>query len=113
MLPGPNESTTGHSGAEHHSPPEDNFPDYTRTTRTHVGESIEDTRNWPGIVLVALGLVGLGLTLTAAGYGFAGWAVIGAVATVLLLVVGVLLVVFEHRRLKAREGMRLHDQAGH
>ncbi|KAA8886121.1 hypothetical protein F3087_26325 [Nocardia colli] len=113
MLPGPNESTTGHSGAEHHGDPDDNFPDYTRTSRAHVGESIEDARNWPGIILVALGLVGLGLTLTAAGYGFGGWAIIGAIATVALIVVGVLLVVLEHRRLKNREGLSLTDQAGH
>ncbi|KIA60056.1 hypothetical protein [Nocardia vulneris] len=113
MLPGPNESTTGHSGAEHHGRPEENFPDYTRTSRTHVGESIADTRNWPGIVLVALGLVGLGLTLTAAGYGFEGWAIIGAIATVLCFAVGVLVVVAEHRRLKAKEGKQLSDPAGH
>ncbi|QIS04457.1 hypothetical protein F5X71_20895 [Nocardia brasiliensis] len=113
MIPGPNESTTGHSGAEHHGHPVENFPDYNRTARTHVGESIADTRNWPGIVLVALGLVGLGLTLTAAGYGFEGWAVIGAIATVLCFAAGILLVVAEHRRLKAKEGRQLSDQAGH
>ncbi|WP_405164943.1 hypothetical protein OG203_07475 [Nocardia sp. NBC_01499] len=113
MLPGPDETTAGHSGAEHHGGPDDNFPDHTRTTRTHAGESIEDTRNWPGIILVALGLVGLGLTLTAAGYGFAGWAIIGAIATVVCVGLGVLLVVAEHRRLKNREGLKLSDPAGH
>ncbi|MFI9405060.1 hypothetical protein [Nocardia sp. NPDC052316] len=113
MLPGPDETTTGHGGAEHHGRPDDNFPDYTRTSRAHVGESIEDARNWPGIILVAIGLVGLGLTLTAAGYGFEGWAIIGAIATVACMVAGVLVIVLEHRRLKNRAGLGLTDQAGH
>ncbi|WP_378730975.1 hypothetical protein [Nocardia brasiliensis] len=114
MLPGPNETTSGHGGAEHHGrPDEDNFPDYTRTSRSHVGESIEDTRNWPGIILVGLGLVGLGLTLTAAGYGFEGWALIGGIATVVCLVVGFAWVILEHRRVKNQEGRGLSDPAGH
>lgn len=47
-----------------------------------------------GIVLVAL-------TLTAAGYGFAGWAVTAAIGCVLCLGVGALLIVAEHRSIKA------------
>lgn len=93
--------------------PVHSFPDEPRTTRTHAGETIEDTRNWPGIIMVALGLVGLALTLTAAGYGFRGWAIIGGIATAVLLVGGVGIVLAEHRRVKIREGTTLTDQRGH
>ncbi|MET7771929.1 hypothetical protein [Nocardia sp. NPDC005366] len=92
---------------------EENFPDYTRTTRTHAGESIEDTRNWPGMFLAAAGIVAIALTLTAAGYGFAGWAVIGAIVAVLCLAGGVLLVWAEHRRVQKNQDQRQFDDHGH
>ncbi|WP_405182219.1 hypothetical protein OG225_14835 [Nocardia sp. NBC_01377] len=92
---------------------EENFPDHTRTTRTHAGESIEDTRNWPGIILAAVGIVAIALTLTAAGYGFAGWAVIGGIVGVVCLVGGVFLVWAEHRRVQKNEDHREFDDHGH
>ncbi|MFE9578095.1 hypothetical protein ACFYO1_17035 [Nocardia sp. NPDC006044] len=91
----------------------DNFPDDARTTRSHAGEGIQDGYNIPGIVLWALGLVALGLTLTAAGYGFHGWAVIGAIVCATALVTGSAWLVLEHRRIKAKEGRALTDPAGH
>lgn len=106
MVPGPNDSTRRPADRGQ-------FPDDTRTSRTHAGEAIEDTRNWPGIIMVALGLVGLALTLTAAGYGFEGWAIIAGIVTGVLLLGGVLLVIAEHRRVKAHEGSRLSDPRGH
>ena len=54
----------------------------------------------PGIILIGLGLAALGLTLTAAGGGFEGWSVIGGVVTGVCFVVGVALIVLEHRRVK-------------
>ncbi len=92
---------------------EKQFPDDARTTRTHAGESIRDTRNWPGLILVGVGLVLVGVTLTAAGYGFEGWAVIAGVACALCLVVGAGLVIAEHRRVKAREELALGEPRGH
>ncbi|MFC8529331.1 hypothetical protein [Nocardia sp. NPDC057227] len=89
------------------------FPDGSRTTRQHAGEALEDTRNWPGMILVGLGIVLVGLTLVAAGYGFEGWAVIAGIACGVCLVVGVGLVVLEHRRVKALEGRSLTDPGGH
>lgn len=77
-------------------------PDEHRTTRPHAGEVLEDSRNWPGLILAALGIVAVALTLTAAGYGFAGWAVIGAIASVALLSVGISQMVLEHRRVERR-----------
>lgn len=84
------------------SQPDQRFPDDARTTRPHAGESIEDTRNWPGLALVGVGLVLLALTLTAAGYGFAGWAVIAGVLCAVCLLAGVGIVVAEHRRVRTR-----------
>ncbi|MEU4311346.1 hypothetical protein [Nocardia sp. NPDC024068] len=92
---------------------EHNFPDDARTTRSHAGESIEDTRNWPGIILAALGIVLVGLTLTAAGYGFAGWAIVAGILGGVCLVAGVLIVVAEHRRIKVAEGASLREPRGH
>ncbi|MFB7874459.1 MULTISPECIES: hypothetical protein [unclassified Nocardia] len=95
------------------SPQPHNFPDDERTTRSHAGESIEDTRNWPGLILIGLGLVLVGLTLTAAGYGFAGWAAIAGIVCAICLVAGIVIVVAEHRRVKAAEGLDLTDERGH
>ncbi|MFQ6395372.1 hypothetical protein ACLMAJ_18135 [Nocardia sp. KC 131] len=109
MHPEPNDSS-GNSRTER---PGYEFPDTSRTTRSHAGESIEDTRNWPGLILMGVGIALLGLTLTAAGYGFAGWAVIGGIACVLCLAIGALLVVAEHRRIKRKEGLDLSEPRGH
>ncbi|MFC9897948.1 hypothetical protein ACFVMC_30015 [Nocardia sp. NPDC127579] len=91
---------------------EQGFPDHHRTTRSHAGETIEDSRNWPGIVLGMLGIVGLALTVTAAGYGFEGWAVIGAIATVLCLGVGAFLILAEHKRIRQQDTLA-GDDRGH
>lgn len=57
--------------------------DNERTNRSHVGEAITDGRNYPGYLLIGLGLATLGLTLVAAGYGFRGWAVIAGCVCVI------------------------------
>ncbi|NNH70726.1 hypothetical protein HLB23_12765 [Nocardia uniformis] len=65
------------------------------------------------IDVYGLGIIAMALTLTAAGYGFEGWAILGTVATVLLLTSGIAIIVIEHRRVKHREGHRLQEQEGH
>ncbi|WP_374111159.1 hypothetical protein [Nocardia sp. JCM 34519.1] len=92
--------------------PRAEFPDRFRTNRSHAGELIEDGRNWPGIILIFVGVVAAALTLTAAGYGFAGWAVIAAIVTVVCLIGGTAIVLAEHRRVKAKSG-DLPDPGGH
>lgn len=87
--------------------------DFARTTRAHAGEAITDTRNWPGYVLIALGLAALGAMLTAAGGGFEGWVLITGIASPVLIAAGVLLVLLERRRIKAKEGKSLLDPGGH
>ncbi|TDP38033.1 hypothetical protein [Nocardia ignorata] len=89
------------------------FPDHARTTRSHAGEGLEDGYNFPGIVLCAMAVIALGLCLTAAGYGFAGWGAIAAVAAATLAVAGVTWLLLEHRRVKSKEGLNLTDQRGH
>ena len=92
---------------------EDDAVDESRTVRAHAGEAITDTRNWPGYFLVALGLVALGLALTAAGGGFEGWTMIAGASCVVLFVAGVGLVLFQRKRVKAQEGKSLMDPGGH
>lgn len=87
--------------------------DHSRTMRDHAGEAIVDARNWPGYVCIGAALALMGLTLTAAASGFEGWAWMGAVAVPLLALLGVVLVLLEHKRVKAAEGKSLTDPGGH
>ncbi|MGB6181755.1 MAG: hypothetical protein WBF79_10970 [Rhodococcus sp. (in: high G+C Gram-positive bacteria)] len=87
--------------------------DFARTTRSHAGEAITDSRAWPGYLLIALGLMTLGLALTAAGGGFEGWVLITAIACPVLLLGGLALVLIERKRVKAAEGKSLLDPGGH
>ncbi|MBL1076870.1 hypothetical protein JK358_20970 [Nocardia sp. 2] len=89
------------------------FPDHHRTTRNHAGEGIEDGYNIPGIILCALAIIALAATLTAAGYGFEGWVLVGGIATVVLGGAGITWILLEHKRVKAKEGLNLTDQQGH
>lgn len=119
MLPGPNDQPGRYAPRpelpEPHPEISDtgsHVPDQSRTSRNRAGEMIEDTRDWPGLILMFLGLVAVGLTLTAAGYGFAGWAVVGSIVAVLCLVIGAVLIALEHRRVSAH-ARHLNDPHGH
>ncbi|MGF7121504.1 hypothetical protein AB4Z09_05005 [Rhodococcus sp. TAF43] len=79
----------------------------------HPGEAIEDTRNWPGYALVGIGIVTLGMALVAAGYGFQGWAWIAGTICAVSLVVGPVLVLREHRRIKRLDDLGLPDGLGY
>ncbi|MEU7767482.1 hypothetical protein AB0B25_20415 [Nocardia sp. NPDC049190] len=113
MPHGTDEPAREYDRTEHRPRPEQSFPDYTRSDRQHAGESIQDTRNWPGILLFAVSIVTVGLTLTAAGYGFEGWAIIAGVVATVCLCFGVFLIAAEHRRVKTYEGRALSDPGGH
>ena len=63
--------------------------------------------------MLGVGLVALAAALTAAGYGFAGWAVVGGVVAVVCCVAGIGLVTAEHRRIRSHGGNRLRDPGGH
>ncbi|MVU80597.1 hypothetical protein GPX89_25520 [Nocardia sp. ET3-3] len=60
-----------------------------------------DTRNLPGPILAAAGIVAIALTLTTAGYGSLTWCALSALASVLCLRFGIGLMIIEHRRVKA------------
>ncbi|MFD3745621.1 hypothetical protein [Nocardia sp. NPDC058633] len=94
-------------------PHQHKFPDTERTTRSHAGESIQDSLNWPGLLLVGIGIVMIAATLTAAGSGFVGWAVIAGILSGVCLLFGVGIVLAEHRRIKVGEGLHLTDPCGH
>ncbi|WP_019926063.1 hypothetical protein [Nocardia sp. BMG111209] len=81
----------------------------TDPARTHTGQGLEDNRNIPAFVLCFLGVVALGAALTAAGYGFAGWAVIAGIVCAVCLVGGVAWLLIERRRIRATE----FDRQGH
>lgn len=69
-----------------------------RPWHSHAGDLLGDDYNIPGIILCALGIVAMACTLTAAGYGFAGWTQIGAIATAALWITGIGALLVEHRR---------------
>lgn len=97
-------------------PPEqyENDPqDHSRTFRRHAGEGIDDHKNFPGYVLVMIGFGALAIAITAAGYGYEGWTLIGGIVAAVCLVGGAAWVVLEHRRVKHQEGKSLLDQEGH
>ncbi|QNG18213.1 hypothetical protein G4H71_02860 [Rhodococcus triatomae] len=81
------------------------FPqqDRVRTNRSHVGEALTDTRGWPGYAMIGTAIAVLGLFLVAAGYGFTGWAAITGGTFAGLMIVGVALVLLEHRRVQREE----------
>ncbi|MFI7529398.1 hypothetical protein [Nocardia salmonicida] len=62
------------------------------------GDLLADDYNVPGIIMCAIGVVGLACTLVAAGTEHTGWAVLAGIATVLFLGGGVAALMFEHHR---------------
>ncbi|WP_433565145.1 hypothetical protein ACQP1O_07595 [Nocardia sp. CA-151230] len=69
----------------------------------HPGDAIEDPGEGPALVLCLLGIACLGMTLTAAASGYHGWAILGAIATAVLIVSGLLMIRFEYFREFKRE----------
>lgn len=76
--------------------------DHARTTRRHAGEAVKDTRNVPGMILVALGVVAVAVGVYSLSVGAAGtplWALAAAV----LLGGGLLWFAVAHRRTRIEE----------
>ena len=80
-------------GDTHHDP-----MDHSRTTHQHAGISMKDNFYWPGLILLAVGMLGMIATVAAAAYQhpelIATTALIAALATTL----GTLWLVGERRR---------------
>lgn len=87
--------------------------DEVRTTRSHAGEGVKDAANWPGFVLIGIGVISLALTLMAVAYGLGALIPIAGAVCVASLAAGIAVVLLEHRRIKHREGLSLSDPQGH
>ncbi|WP_157535454.1 hypothetical protein [Nocardia inohanensis] len=78
----------------------------------HPGDAIEDEGEFPALVLCLLSVVGVGLTITAAAYGYRGWALLGAILSAALLIGGLLLIRLEYFRefsAELRKGRHGHN----
>ena len=82
--------------------PEDtNDPvDRARTFRPHAGESLKDRAAWPGLLLVAFGIIAVVLGLAAAAYQFYGWTIVLGVAALLCFASGWLWLHLERQRIR-------------
>ncbi|WP_299560520.1 LapA family protein [uncultured Mycolicibacterium sp.] len=84
--------------------------DHARTTLPHSGEGMIDTRLFPGLILIALGVAGLAAIVAAAAYGRPDLVLPLALVTGAVVTAGFVLIVLEHQRvLRAeREWERRH-----
>lgn len=69
------------------------------------------TAGWVGYACVLVGIVAVAVTLFAAGGGFEGWAAVGLVVGVVVVLIGaaMILVNFRHRRLRGSGGTPTHE----
>lgn len=81
----------------HRTPPAD------RPWHAQAGDLLADDYNVPGIIMCAIGVVGLACTLVAAGTDHIGWAVVAGILTLLFIGGGVAALMFEHHREKKIE----------
>ncbi|MFD3701681.1 hypothetical protein ACFWUP_00895 [Nocardia sp. NPDC058658] len=78
-------------------------PSADRPWHAQAGDLLADDYNVPGIIMCAIGVVGLACTLVAAGTEHTGWAVVAGIATLLFIGGGVGALMFEHHREKKIE----------
>lgn len=74
--------------------------DHLRTTRPLAGESLIDVVHWPGYSLVLAGIVGASGSVDAFGTGHQQAGITAGVIAVVAMVLGVLWVTVEHRRVR-------------
>jgi hypothetical protein len=77
----------------HHDP-----VDHSRTTQPHAGESMIDTLMFPGLILIALGIIGLAAIVAAAAYGHGEWVLPLALVSGAVVTAGGGLIALEHHR---------------
>lgn len=94
----------------HHDP-----ADHSRTYQPHAGESMIDTLWFPGLVLIALGVIGLAAIVAAAAYGQGHLVLPLALVTGAAVTAGGSLIALEHRRVLRIERLwrREHSDATH
>ncbi|EKF21459.1 putative usfY protein [Mycolicibacterium hassiacum DSM 44199] len=77
--------------------------DHARTTRPHAGETMKDTKNLPGLVLLGVALVSFVGALAAFGAGHPDVGTTLAVIAAVLMVVSLGWLVIEHMRVRRIE----------
>ncbi|MGB3480783.1 MAG: protein UsfY [Mycobacterium sp.] len=78
--------------------------DHARTTQPHAGESFIDTLWWPGLFLLALGIIAIAGCVATTAYRAQGdWPLILGLIAGALVTGGALLIAAEHRRVKKVE----------
>lgn len=74
--------------------------DHLRTTRPLAGESLIDVVHWPGYLLIVAGVVGGVGALAAFGTGHHAEGMTFGVVAIVVTVVGLAWLAFEHRRIR-------------
>jgi uncharacterized membrane protein YcjF (UPF0283 family) len=77
--------------------------DHSRTTQPHAGITLKDNFFWPGLILLAVAMVGIMLTVAAAAYQRYEWLATTVLVAVLGMVAGALWFVMELRRVSRIE----------
>jgi uncharacterized membrane protein YcjF (UPF0283 family) len=80
-------------GDTHHDP-----SDHSRTTHEHCGITMKDNFYWPGFILLAIGVLGMISTVSAAAYQHQEWIATTALVAVLATLSGTLWLLEERRR---------------
>lgn len=74
--------------------------DHVRTTRPFAGEWLIDVLNWPGYLLMMLGLIATAGSLAAFGSAHTSVGMAVAVAGIIVWTAGLVEVLLEHRRVR-------------
>lgn len=87
--------------------------DHARTTQPHAGESFVDTLWLPGLLLIALGVVGLAGVVAALAYNHHEILMTLISAAAALLIAGGLAITVEHHRVQRVERQWLAEHPDH
>jgi FtsH-binding integral membrane protein len=77
--------------------------DHARTTQPHAGVTMKDTYFWPGLILLAIGVLGMIGTVAAAAYRHHEWIATTGLVAVIATLAGALWLIFERRRVIRNE----------
>ncbi|MBV8964987.1 MAG: hypothetical protein JO191_02305 [Mycobacteriaceae bacterium] len=95
-------------GDTHHDP-----TDHSRTHIPHAGESMIDVYFWPGLFLIAVGVIALIGCVAALAYHHPELLLWAGLTAVLTASGGVSWLIVEHRRVRRIEARWLADHPGH
>jgi len=81
------------------------------SNRAHAPTTATQASGWIGYACILAGIAVVALVLYAAGDGFEGWVLVGALAAAVLILVGVVMSVLNlrHRRLRGSGGTPTHE----